>query len=560
MKTKLTLIWALCLSQSFFAQNFPSFIDPIDIPCYDSTLTIQTFEGWEAYQTMDNTKDGIKDSTICINIYNPNTYKGSIYFDEFDENRPVFLKYTFPENTILEENAVFSINQNLGLEFFNLIDTENDLFCNDSFCDGAIVRVEAPIAPGDSVPTIREYQSQFGVDDYFGYGANVCFPSEYFEDGNRLIDYTLKIPFLPNPDQNVFEFFRPGFDDFDFLTYSLDSASILQYNDSQFVYWFSSYFGLENNFLVRYEDELEFPSVDHVDYLDLYPIPNVDTVSMVNLQFGYGTSLTFQPFTELRGGLIEGSDSIRHNYNIEFMSGNICMYPFLEVVISDRNRLTYYDGEFDIQHNACVMLKRNATLEIAQNSHLEYGKNGVGMIALFDESNLVLNTHSSFEIDNQIILWDTPWLDEDQSIEIHLVPYSEFSFGPSSRIDNRATNHNMKMRFHMEGGKLDLAGLSEEDLKHIELVYPENNQEEMEIQFLQNPVDENLKFSLNMDSKSNGDLLIFDTSGRQIISKNMDLQKGVNFFSESVETLSVGVYTLKMVSANQSKTGRFVKR
>ncbi len=550
---KLLLLSVCCIATlNLHSQEFYfSFNDLSTVDCYDSEESITTFEGWEFYQTLDNTWDGERDSSICINVQTDGWVEYFVTSDA-DLTRPVFVRALLEEGILLNSNSLNHITSYLSSTALGNLDYTNTEFCNNGFCCGLMMGVEVPSNPVDTTDYAMRWYINNINDNYIDF----CIPTEYFIEGNTLKEVIFKFILVEDADTE-FPLFGIYSEDMQWFVNALDSASILEYNSSQFNYQLMDY--EENSFLVMYQDTTQYPSIENVSFLDVYPVPNVGNIENIELEIGWESSINFQAFSYLRGGLIDGSDSIRHTYSLINKGANICMMPYVDMPLESGNSYVHHSGTFDMMQGSCLMLKSGSSLIVEENSYLHYGQQKRGVLAMFANCNIVLKKNSKLEISNKIALWDKAWSEEDQIVEIHLPPYTELVFSDGASIDNKSTNERTNIHIYMEGGKLDLSGFNVEDMKHIQLIYPELEDESTELVIIGNPINSVIRFSFRSSSWQALQGVVYSMDGKQVHTFNIDAQKGMNYLTENLSDLSSGSYILSLSGESFDHSTLFIK-
>lgn len=542
------LFLSLCLVlASLVLAAQPSFNGNVEDTCAAGG-TIQRPTHWLIYQTVDNTWDGSADTTVCPSFLN----NGTIDLSTVDSSRPVFLRTTdwFEE---LEPNSLYSINLNsdwgcwdFGIE---MGDTE---FCNNEFCNGSMVRIQIPPVPGDSVPGVRVHQQEFintisgeflSENDYV-----MCFPSEKFEE-QTLTDIVFKFNFL----EEIPEF--PLWTDGMQMSYEegIGQEQVPWYLWQEETYYFGSIPEGPNARLFLHEAE-GYPSLENKGYLDFTLDPNVDTVSNVYLYFDEYTTYALQPFSYFRGGLVEGSDSLRHTINIINAGATVCFNAYLDVIINRGWTYEHRGGKLEFQGGrSCLQFNEGGKFIISNNSTLEYGMYGKGMLALYNGCEIDIQAGSELVIKNTVILEDHNWAPLGASIDVPLVEGAKLSFGPYSSIQNWSTDEATKLRIFMLGGEVDLSGLSEADRQHVELVFPEKGEDELVI--LGNPVTELVHFLWPNPLDEQLQVQVVALNGQVVMDEQMDPLPGQRQ-SLNLEMLAGGNYVMIIRQGNTTRTGR----
>jgi hypothetical protein len=456
MKNYLWLALSMCV---FHAQGQFTFYNATPDTCYDGITELNVFQNWQAYQTLDDMHDGVVDSTACIDITGLD-WQATIAAAQMDINKPVFLRWSNPDGYLLESNRLYTIS----IWFANFWDLYTDPNgCEEDLCNGFIVKVRVPDNPNDldTLPEYRIHKQEFIYGEWGN--INICLPTENFEQENALVDLILKIQLQPAATE--FIVYEP-FLEYVWMHEDVIQASLPNYSNGPYEYYFWDY----NNYLVRYE-ETSFPSLDSMSYLEVAPIPNTAEQSVVNLTLGQSASLNFQPFTGIRGALVEGDTTTRHYLNL-INDGTICMNFFFELVLPPGDVYTHRLGHLESSWGSCVRFQPGATLRIADHAHLDFGQLGMGMLATQSGALIDLQHGAHMTLNCPWRMFNEPWQTNTQDVHVYLNEQNQLIFGPYASLENFSTNENMKLIIHMQGGYLDLGPLSENELQHIEIVYP----------------------------------------------------------------------------------------
>ena len=519
-------------------------------------------ENWEIYYTLDNTWMGERDTAYCLAAFS--SWDVQLSSDELITNRPVFLRYV-GDSILLEENTVYALSffdSNQGYGF--LLDNQN--YCNDGFCQGIRIGIQIPADPLDSLNThdLRWHQGPF-MEDLMSLYSNIglipfgdqtlCIPSEKFIEGNYLKEIVLKI--IPNPNWDL------HLGGFNLMTTWNSTPTIPGWGEPDF--WNDSpdgwiYYGFDegpNATLVVHSDTT-YPSPENMSYYDVYPNTNPDTVADLTLHIEELASLVFQPFTGLRGGLVEGSDSLRHNLSIVNEGAGICLPMGFEVVIEDDESYVHKGGNVSFNGpTACFQFQGGSQLRVENEATFTYGNTPAGMLYMFNGSEIHLQKYCSLEIGNQVFFNNDNSFDHDR-IDIELGPFTSLLFKKGSKIRNWSEGRITKLHIYMNGGILDISELDEESLSNIVIHYPDPL-DESSINILGETSHDYLEFGWSAQVVSNWNASVYDLSGNLVDEFVVTAGAGKNFKRRAVQQLSTGLYLLTLVSGDTLITGRFIK-
>ncbi|NJN77925.1 MAG: hypothetical protein HC803_05985 [Saprospiraceae bacterium] len=340
---------------------------------YDSTQTNLMYDDWEVYKTLDNTWNGTVDSSFC-----PSISPTSFYLDltSLGAGETVFIRYKFTDSTkiLLDENALYSTavygNSANNTNFTNL-----SVNCQNDMCTGVFLGIDIPDSAGTG-RNLRWYQAapdSFSMAFYGDFSTHFCTPTEYFYQNNYLREAIVKLTMGNN-----------GGQEFDLYTFCVvDNNSIAwtqEIKDSLEIYynsWSNNYqYDIYDAAIVLYGDTMNYPNIFAMDYVDILPIPNVDTVTTMDIMVdSWGGSLVFQPFTQFRGGYVLNDSTQRHHYNLVNNGGNLCFSMIIDKVFSGGNNYVHKAGTVEFNGNqSCLEFNEGSALIVSDSATLYYGK------------------------------------------------------------------------------------------------------------------------------------------------------------------------------------------
>ncbi|MFN0032336.1 MAG: T9SS type A sorting domain-containing protein [Flavobacteriales bacterium] len=542
----IVLVAVGCCSNRASAQF--EFANPVINLCADGITEISSYENWTAYQTIDGTMNGELDTQHCINLGSLGS-DAAILEEEIDISKPVFLHW-HGSPVLLQPNYLYNIWPSMYNE--GAINTTDITYCDDGFCQGYGIAVQVPDDPddADSEPQIRWHFQEFGTSQWSGGFAPACLASEYFESDQHIVDLYLKFQF------------NPGFSQFYVYANYLDYVWDMQTIDNSSIQW---YYNGANNYSLDWGNylalhELSFPNLANITYLELTPQPNTATQEEVILTIGYETTLTFQPYTDLRGALIEGSADLRHNVTLINNGGEFCMPMFFELVFGPGENFVFNDGHVGLAWGSCLRFQPQSTLHLGYHAMLHYGEQGMGMLGLQSGCALQMDELAELHIDNTVRMFNEPWQTDLEDVHIYLREGNQLVFGPYSHLENFSTNEEMKLVVHLEGGYLNIDELSDEEKKHIEVEYAKKNETLALLQLQGNPATDVLSCSLHALAEGNAQCLITDANGKLIQSGSVLLQSGYNHVTTDISALSEGIYFARFTLHDANVVIQFVKQ
>jgi hypothetical protein len=296
-------------------------------------------------------------------------------------------------------------------------------------------------------------------------------------------------------------------------------------------------------------------------YIDLLPIPNSTEQQNMEFVIPYEGSLTMQPFTYFRGGLLEGSDSVRHNLTI-INEGMMCLNNFIDVVIGEDNHYIHQPGaSVHFQSGrACMQISGGGNMTISKNAKFLYGDNGNGVLAAYGNGRIFLQEGAELILNNKLMIEDHDNLDYGTTVDIYMDKASRLSFGKQFRLVNFSRDENVKVVIHLNGGILDFSGLSEEERRHFEVRYPEESQNLAVIAVYGNPVDESLDFSFHSKTSGKTEVQIYSVDGKLVKDMNYSSIEGFNNISINTGNLPAGQYTLNISNGIAQTSFQFLKQ
>ena len=554
---KIILLLACFFSLNALAQIIPNeyFANPITINCpLDTTQSIATFTEWEAYQTTDDFWNGTKDSSRCFDIGIPISFFGcNIFLSQSDSTRAVFLrlKLVATNRILLDSNALhklmFSGYLSSGLQL-NTNDT-----CPDGYCSGVMVGIEIPDSAGTG-SAMRWYDAGITAGGFLEF----CFTTEYFPNNNYLRELIVKIRARPGSFHDTLSIKIVSIENFSshyLVNQLIDSSSVVPYNVSQFEYWLNATFS-DFNYLVMHSNS--YPSAVNITPLDFYPVPNTAIQSQVNISLHPFASLTFQPFTGLRGGLVLG-DTIRHSINLILQGGNICMHPFVERLHFNGDQFTYRSGSVDFEgHSSCMLFARGGTLKIDDGAVFHYGSPGKGILAFKTGAKIEIGKNAALVVHNTLMMQEFFTDDGPQQIYLDLKRGSKLIFANGSRLSNKfSKDGSMKLNVLMKGGELDDGGLPENDRQLIMRIYDiPDDDENNNLTLFSNPFDDELSYSFISGKEMKMEEKIYDVQGKLVRFATQQCSIGVNYYKVNISSLSKGIYFLQL----KPLEGKIVKR
>jgi hypothetical protein len=530
-------------------------------PCFSGEGTVTTFNSLFVYQTVNDLWDGDLDSTACIDLLQ-HPINSRAYLDVADAhpNRPIFIKKVF--NQPLWPNSAFNI-------FADQYYWGSQVFSDCSslqMCSGIYFNIRVPAHP-DSLEPYRtdhrflpfEYEPSGQWSDPT-HRIGQCLPTEHFED-QQLESIVWMISPSGEPENQPITLFNvEWFVDWNmFLTVSPHEASAFDYNFANATHTYS-YFDWAAILFGRTAAE-GYPAVDNVHYIDVLPNAggNVTTQESIVIRpydENYSTSLTFQPYTALRGALVEGETALRHNLEIVFPSYTMCQSLIGDYVVEPNVTYALKSNHIDLSNTGCLLFKWGAHLKVTQGSYVQYSRSGDGMLGLMAGSDIVLERNATLDIGCAVGLWDDPNADGVSVCEIYLHPNSSLRFMAGSSIRNATSGERMKLRVHMLGGIADLADLPAADLRHFEFIYPEAP-EGMAIEVLGEARHGQVNLRWWGLSDDFAVVKVFDLNGRMGSSDRIQQYPGWNYTTVATPTAANGLMVVQIATSTRQGAKKF---
>lgn len=513
-------------------------------PCMtDSTLIINQYTNWDMYKTLNNEWNGPLDSTFCGELDSLNMFN----FNTLNTGETIFLRYRFNDNNkeLLYENMLYAATFDVYNIDPNLLELGTN--CANNLCSGVIVGVEIPDSAGTG-KDMRWYESPLSNSVSLQPLVNsFCVATEYFSQ-NYLREAIIKLT-IDNPTGS----WIPNaltLETIDFgANYISDSIFITKIGGQYIkdVYY--------DHTLVIKSDTSLYPNGYGIEYVDLKPIPNVDTAVTMNIVISQDASLIFQPFVEFQGGYLLNDTTQRHHYNIVNNGGNICFPNYIEVRFSNGNNYVHHSGTVDFGGKmACMQFGESSKLIIEDNAKFVYGSNGMGNLALRSRSSIEIGKNAELVINNNVLLHEFRYDTEPQQIYMTLNEGSKLTFGKNARIYNGySLGRQMKLNIYMKGGTVDLSNLDGESYEAVNLIYDEVEPNFVDnIKVLGNPTHDQIRFSIVTENDDKLTYHLVTLDGKQAQSANFFTQKGINYIEIPVAELANGIYILNIQSGENT--------
>lgn len=558
--TRITLL-NVCLTLNIlfpgniFCQQIPSadaYTAEDTVCIWDNTVSFTTTKKYTAYQTTDNTFNGPIDSNYCVSLRYEEAFSGlSFWPADFDLSRSIYIKAQINDNEQipLEKDAVYMLEE----DFLN--STDGLIFGNDCpelICSGLIIGITIP----DS--TLTSDTTRWHVISGDSYDYNTCFATEKFED-QKLNSLIYKFTINPDLVEVAKDYSPPYINQLGDVQLITDLTNVYgnyvggEYN--VYDYYFLSYpIGV-----LKY-DNLTYPSTNYFDYIDVSPNPNTTEVQIINLTINEGYTLLTQPYVQLRGAQVEG-DTLRHEVNLINNGGTFCV-SVAEMIFDGNTHYIFKKGAMDLYSPmSCLMFRNGASIEVADDGHLAYGKNGTGVLGLGSGGTIKIGKNASLTINNRVSIIKNPNSVYSGDIYMNLNKGSKLTFGQGASITNDEKSlSGGHLCIYMNGGELDMSGLDDFSRQLIRLIYPEQEKTmSANMHVYPNPVQNSFTVEIVSVEATTGEINITGLNGAVIYTKKYELEAGINAIKIQIQDLKPGAYTIQCKTNAENGSTTFVK-
>ena len=552
-------------AQSVFGYSFNA-VSPQVCP-WDSSKTINWPTGWTIYQTLNDNWGGPVDSTRCIGAIVQGN-RVVIPLNQIDPNKALFIRasaMTVQNSGIatFSPNALFSTNvlSELDKPEAQLQISSN---CPEDICTGMFIGIGIPDQFGTPNADLRIQTNIADGAGQFQYWE-ACLPSEKFEV-QTLREVILKYTFtetavLQDAHLKLFNVSiyqdgaqaeiieeipaSPAF--FNGVEYDVPISELANY--------FPFYWTL---FMLQHPGTT-YPSAQNLGFIEAFPEQNTSTPQTINLVVNEFQTLLVQPFTQIRGGLTEGSQTLRHQANLVDMGGELC-FNYIDLIFSGGDEFRYSHGALGFQNPyACMQFRRGSALRVLENGKLHYGQNGAGMLLLCATSTIALERNAAMTIDGLLMLNECEPDLGPQHIYIDLPVGTSLRFTDKARISNQfSQNQAMRLRVRMQGGLLDDTALDPASRALIERVYPEPapNMDE-NVQVFPNPLQTEGTLRYLSAGSETVQVKWLHLNGQLLTTRPYNAVKGLNEWEVQAPKLP-GAYLLHITSQQGSTIKKII--
>lgn len=566
MKRAVTLF--LLVSISFFA-NAQAFYDYFTVtetlPCpYNNNATVTWPQHWTIYQTLNDRWDGPVDSSRCISV-SIVSQLARINLEQIDPAKSLFLRRKNDPMPVLPSNGIHSATTTIRYPSDLMVNHSDS--CGGLPCSALIAQVDIPDSVGAG-RNIRQHETGippgFVSQNIALTSTELCFPTEYFPD-NHLKEMVLQFRF-DNADLTGKWIDMQGVSfEINYDPYLIDQINIpiANCNDNicDYSFWDNPDYFAEP-VLIQYGSSA-YPSVFSPYYVEAAPTPNTPTPKVLNI-YSIDSPIQFQPFTYLRGGLVEGSSDERHTVNLINDGFDLCLYAIVDLIFDGDVHYLHRGGGIHFSGiNSCMQFRNGGSLDVADNTTLYYGNDGHGILALRTGATIKLGRNSKLVIDNTLHFFERATDTAPQQIYMELNPGSTLAFGPHARVINHySIDGSIRLNVYMNGGILDDSELSPEERQLIRRIYPEpTGRFSDDVRVYPSPAKETLHWSLvTAEDGTPVQWRIRDLNGR-ILQKGVETGvKGYNEWEIRLDNIATGYYLLEVQSEQIHGTKAWVKQ
>ena len=499
----------------------------------DTSITFTGIKNWDIFQTLDNSPNGERINN-CENIDFANIGRFILPLKNIDPDRSIFIKNENPLNKKIDPNRIFEAYTS------SLILNEGEFIKEDpqGRVNKILVDVDGIGEFGDTIENNFQVQSDINIqsnritlrdcvitEKQDSQTVNeICFVLEArdFSDSSVLIiprffmqTYPWGDPFFMNSIvRNIYlenGIYKPHpWETFSIASHASTSVYHLTPGD---------------------------PSPDNMHYYNIQ-VEDSTTQHTIDLDLDNDYSLIFQRYTQIRGALVAGEDSLRHKFNINLEGGSICFQFAIDFITEEDNEFRYLSGNVNFTAlNACMQFQGGSKLRIMENARFHFGQNGVGLLSLKPGSEVVIEDGAELYMDGNILL---SGYRDSESIKIELGPGQKLTFSPNAHIYPLIDEFYFKqIDVYLKGGELDIQHLDEQSLGRLNIIYETDNQDSETVHVFPNPSSDFIAIE-NSNYPNSVKIALVNIKGQTVISKEGNTQ----YLNLDVRSLENGSYIL----------------
>jgi len=504
---------------------------------------------WEIFQTDNDLISGNR-TIICAEKLSPNL----LVISNIAEGHPIFIESVEPLDIDIAADNIYNINTSIRASQDLICDCITE--CNQPICNEVNLIIKGEIGGSDyrdtfNIMVIETSSNNVNEEDFINFQS--CFVTPSFE--NPAID---KITFTIFPEKtDAIEFVRIDnieYRQVEFSSFYLENATFVNHIVPDFFRAGISY-SVGPTFFTMTQDVFDFghvkvlnpnPLNDELFYYDITPEDSTQQkiINIINTPF---TQLIFQRDAQIRGALVSApnNDTLRHRVNLINDGANVCMPPFIELIMGGEDEFRYRSGTLDFANDwSCMQFRENAKLVVEKDAHLHYGNNGIGLLSLRPGASIVIEDNASLYFDGGILMPDN----NEYPITVTLGPNQSLTFSDHSFL--RTFQPKAKLTIYMEGGQLDISDLRSEYHQYLDIIYPEVP-ESLGAELIIYPNPTLGEFTIYVPEENlSSTAILYDQYGRKVIHEIILKDRMTNV---NVSGMDRGVYFLRHSTGAVSK-------
>ncbi|MBI1184033.1 T9SS type A sorting domain-containing protein [bacterium] len=328
-----------------------------------------------------------------------------------------------------------------------------------------------------------------------------------------------------------------------------DTVSAVRGADTFYMVDIPAYDFAQNNIVFSNRDTNKFSTELQI----IEAVPRDNPSRRVSINFIAHGGVFFQPYTALKGSVFDTVTGQRHRMQITLDGGNLCVWPYAELVIDDDNILKYQSGNIALNgKNACTMLRDRGKLVLGANSHLSYGSPKQGILGLKPGATIEFEQGAGLTINNMLLLsdyWEAP---NGGEIDIYLYQGNQLIFNEGAFVSNGPfAPGSVTLNIHLKGGLLDMQHLDEQSKSLINVVEYALYQPIGNLQLYPNPTNGMLYGSFSSEAGAAITWQLFSLNGRQVMSGNLSGNSLNHQMAIDMSHLFAGVYQLVLQNGKE---------
>ncbi len=515
-------------------------------PCpYDSMVNTTHPADYDFYQTLDDTPDGRIDSNFCVNFQLDDADRYFLDLLTIDTSRALFVRSR--PDLALRPYDKYAVYPSYWLDdaVIDFSDT-----CSRERCSSVIVNYRFTDEVTD---TTGERNFPIGGEAAYPEATQICFASERFNDqvltevtSALRIEVTGDAPRLTPYGQSV----EGGYGEF-----SLVDSIVFTENqriDTGYLGWAYEVIATQAPWAYQYmlpQVDSVVPSPSAFRYTEVTLRPNSPTVEQLELVFSQESQLALPLYTAIRGGLVAGSDTLRHALTITYSDDFFqdCLSITVERPVPPEVNLRFHNDLLSFANTGgCFALRRHARLTVAEDKELTYGEAGTGMLAARRDARIILERNATLRLATPFRL-DHLLAGRLTETFVDLQPGSLLVFEPTADLHRGDYAGEAYLTIYMNGGDVDVTHLSAAERNLIRYVYPPEPERSATDPLLvyPNPALAQAALMFHWPSGFSGatDAVFLDLHGREVFQTQLDAE-GTTGSLELPAGLVPGLYHL----------------